>query len=105
MVLADCRSQLAMFDDKLLESIINNMKLNYMRRLENNESRADMFVESFVNGTEWKDEVEKIDRLSKITKQEAQAIQIPIKKAVEFVKLSLCAPINIAISKINQGSK
>ena len=58
------------FDDKLLESIINNMKLSYMRRLEDNESRADMFVQSFVNGTEWKDEVEKIDRLSKITKQE-----------------------------------
>ncbi|MCQ3908720.1 MAG: aminoacyl-tRNA hydrolase [Mycoplasmoidaceae bacterium] len=41
--------------------------------------------------------------LGKITKQEAQAIQVPIEKAVEFVKLALCAPINIAISKINQG--
>lgn len=41
--------------------------------------------------------------LGQITKQEAQAIKLPIQKAVEFVKLSLCAPINIAISKINQG--
>lgn len=61
------------FDDKLLESIINNMKLNYMRQLEDNESRADMFVQSFVNGTEWNDEVEKIDRLSKITKEDIVA--------------------------------
>ncbi|MCQ2956363.1 MAG: aminoacyl-tRNA hydrolase [Mycoplasmoidaceae bacterium] len=43
--------------------------------------------------------------LGKITKQEAQAMQQPIAKAVEFVKLCLCAPINIAISKVNQGSK
>ncbi|MBQ8675515.1 MAG: insulinase family protein [Bacteroidaceae bacterium] len=56
------------FDDTLLEAIINNMKLSLMHQLEDNESRANMFVESFVNGTEWKDEVERIDRLSKITK-------------------------------------
>lgn len=61
------------FDDKLLESIINNMKLQYMRSLEDNSSRADKFVQSFVNGTEWKDEVEKLDRLSKITKQDVVA--------------------------------
>lgn len=58
------------FDDKLLESIINNMKIDYMRQLENNRSRVSMLMNSFVNGTEWKDEVERIDRLSKITKQQ-----------------------------------
>lgn len=58
------------FDEKLLESIINNTKLDLMRELEDNSSRASMFVNAFVNGTDWKDEVEKIDRLSKITKQD-----------------------------------
>ena len=58
------------FDDKLLESIINNKKLYLMRQLESNQAKADMFVQSFVNQTPWKDEVEKIDRLSKITKQD-----------------------------------
>jgi len=58
------------FDNDLLKAIINNIKLNRMKALENNESRADMFVDSFVNGTDWKDEVERIDRLSKITKKE-----------------------------------
>lgn len=43
--------------------------------------------------------------LGKITKQEMDAMKTPIAKAVEFVKLSLCAPISIAISKVNQGSK
>lgn len=43
--------------------------------------------------------------LGKITKQEMDAMHTPIAKAVEFIKLSLCAPINIAISKVNQGSK
>ena len=58
------------FDEKLLEAIVNNMKLSYMRELEDNDSRATMYVNSFVNGTEWKNEVEKMDRLSKLTKQE-----------------------------------
>ncbi|MDO4819031.1 MAG: insulinase family protein [Prevotella sp.] len=61
------------FDETLLESIINNLKLQRMRELENNEARADMFVQSFVNQTEWKDEVEKIDRLSQITKADVIA--------------------------------
>ena len=61
------------FDESLLEAIINNMKLNLMNELESNESRATMFVESFVNGTAWKDEVGRIDRLSKITKEDLVA--------------------------------
>jgi predicted Zn-dependent peptidase len=56
------------FDDDLLEAIVNNYKLYLMQQLENNASRADMFVSSFINRTEWKDEVETIDRLSKISK-------------------------------------
>ncbi len=61
------------FDETLLESIINNLKLQRMRELESNDARADMFVQSFVNQTEWKDEVEKIDRLSKISKADVIA--------------------------------
>lgn len=58
------------FNENLLKGIINNIKLQKMRALESNSQRANMFVESFVNGTEWKDEVENIERLSKITKKE-----------------------------------
>ena len=58
------------FDESLLEAAMNNYKLSQMSYLEENDGRADMFVSAFINGTEWKDEVEALDRMSKITKQQ-----------------------------------
>lgn len=58
------------FDEALLEAIVNNMKLDYMKELESNEDRASMFVSAFINGIEWKDKVEEIERLGKITKSD-----------------------------------
>ncbi|MBQ4162127.1 MAG: insulinase family protein, partial [Parabacteroides sp.] len=50
------------FDEGLLEAAMNNYKLAQMSYLEDNGGRADMFVSAFINGTEWKDEVEALDR-------------------------------------------
>ena len=61
------------FPDNLLPSIINNKKRNYYQRLESNEGRADMFVDAFINEVDWKQEVGRIDRISKITKPELVA--------------------------------
>ena len=58
------------FDEALLAGTINNLRLSQMSALESNESRADMFVDSFINGTEWKDEVRKLDSMSQITKED-----------------------------------
>ena len=58
------------FDDKMLEANINNFKLAELQSMESNEGRADMFVSSFINGTDWKDEVSAIDRMSKLTKED-----------------------------------
>ena len=58
------------FDEALLAGTINNLKLSQMRALESNDRRANMFVDSFINGTEWKDEVKKLDNMSKITKED-----------------------------------
>ena len=58
------------FPDNLLPSIINNKKRSHYQRLESNEGRADMFVDAFINEVDWKQEVSRIDRISKITKQE-----------------------------------
>ena len=58
------------FPDNLLPSIINNKKRRYYQSLERNEVRADMFVDAFINEIDWKDEVGKLDRISRITKQE-----------------------------------
>ncbi len=61
------------FPDNLLPSIINNKKRAYYNVLESNRGRADMFVDAFINEVPWKQEVEKLDRISKITKQELVA--------------------------------
>ena len=58
------------FDESLIQSTVNNFKLQQLRRLENNSSRAMMFVESFISGTNWQDEVNKLEKISKITKQQ-----------------------------------
>ena len=58
------------FPDNLLPSIINNKKRSYYQLQESNQGRADMFVEAYINETDWKQEVSKIDRISKITKKE-----------------------------------
>ncbi len=58
------------FSDKLIPAIVNNMKLSYLNLLDNNQSRADAFVNSFINGRDWQTEVEKYDRIAKMTKQQ-----------------------------------
>ena len=58
------------FDEALLAGTVNNLRLEQMKALESNASRADMFVNSFISGTEWKDEVRKFDSMSKITKED-----------------------------------
>lgn len=61
------------FDEKLLEANINNFKLSQMQMMDSNQGRADWYVNSFVNGTSWADEVTSLDRLSKLTKEDLMA--------------------------------
>ena len=58
------------FDESLMTGTINNLRLSMMRQLEDNSNRADMFVQSFINGTDWADEVAALDKMSEITKQD-----------------------------------
>ena len=61
------------FDNELLTATVNNYKYNLMKYMENNDSRADMFVESFIYDIPWAKEVSQIEDLSKITKEEIVA--------------------------------
>ncbi len=61
------------FDESLLTATINNLKLSEMEMLEQNDSRADWFVNSFINGTDWKNEVESLNKMAKITKDQIVA--------------------------------
>lgn len=58
------------FDEDLLKAVLNNYKRSQQEQLGSNESRADWFVQSFVNGSDWKEEVGMFDRINKITKQQ-----------------------------------
>ena len=58
------------FSDDLLPSVVNNMKLDFFRSLQVNDSRADMFTDAFINGKEWGDVVNRLDRISAMTKQQ-----------------------------------
>ena len=58
------------FSDDLLPSVINNMKLNYQQALENNRWRTSQFMSAFINGKSWEQQVGKLDRISKMTKEQ-----------------------------------
>ena len=58
------------FPDWLLPAIIGNMKLDEIKTYENNTGRVSAFVDDFVNNDSWSNRVNKIERYSKITKQE-----------------------------------
>ncbi|MEG0890518.1 MAG: insulinase family protein [Bacteroidales bacterium] len=58
------------FDEKLIKSTINNYKKQNLLLLESNNARATKLGDSFINGTNWADEVSFIDRMAKITKDD-----------------------------------
>ena len=61
------------FDEELLASTIANAKRVMMQRSESNRGRAMLYVSSFINGTDWADEVAALDRMSKISKEDIVA--------------------------------
>ena len=58
------------FEDWLLEAVINNFKLEQYYQQQSPQYSARLLLNSFVNGTDWKDEVNKVDMQSKLTKQD-----------------------------------
>ena len=58
------------FSDGMLKAIINNMKREEMKSTESNMNSALKMADSFINGTPWEDEVGKLSRLDKITRQD-----------------------------------
>lgn len=58
------------FDEKMMEAVVNNYRLNEQEELQSNQTRADMFVEAFINHQEWSDACGKMDRIARLTKQD-----------------------------------
>ena len=57
------------FPDWLPEAVVTNFKMHELQRFESNYGRASTFVNAFIHDLNWKDVIEKNDRLAKITKQ------------------------------------
>ncbi|MBQ9192115.1 MAG: insulinase family protein [Bacteroidales bacterium] len=61
------------FPDELVEAAKANYKLRQMQGLVANSSRADQFVDAFINRVPWKVAVGKLDRMEKVTKADVVA--------------------------------
>ena len=61
------------WDESLLAAGIANYKLDLQQMLEDNESRADLFVQAFVNNQPWADVVKRVEKMEKITKADVIA--------------------------------
>lgn len=73
------------FDDNLISSLKTDYKLSLQKQMEDNDSRADMFVDCFVNGQTWSDAVASIARLDAITKEDVVAFANSYLKDDNFV--------------------
>ncbi len=58
------------FAEKLIDAALANLKLSQMQDLQRNSSRAMNYVSAFVDYRSWQDVSGKLDRLSKVTKQD-----------------------------------
>ncbi len=58
------------FPDDLMPSVVNNMKLDHYNAMESNEARANMFVNSFILERPWKQDVEYLNRMEGMTKEQ-----------------------------------
>jgi len=58
------------FDEGLLQAVINNFRLNQYYQQQYPHYSAYLLLNSFINNVAWKDEVEKINIQSRLTKQD-----------------------------------
>ncbi len=61
------------FDDDMLKAIVTNLRLQQLQSVESNRSRAYSLMDAFVKDIPWKDRVNEIDDLAKITKTDIVA--------------------------------
>ncbi len=61
------------FSEEIIKATVNNYKAQRMSYLDSNNGRADAFVTSFIYNIPWKDMVDELGRISKITKDDVIA--------------------------------
>ncbi|MUU77171.1 M16 family metallopeptidase [Winogradskyella endarachnes] len=58
------------FEDWLLDAVINDMRLSQIREYENGSATAYAYLDAFIGKQDWKNRLEILDEMKKITKQE-----------------------------------
>ena len=58
------------FEDWLLDAVINNFRLTQYYQRQEYQYAADIILDAFINGVDWKDQVNRIDYQSQLTKQD-----------------------------------
>ncbi|WP_299677645.1 M16 family metallopeptidase [uncultured Dokdonia sp.] len=58
------------FDEWMMEAVINDLKLSQTQQYENNSALANMYVDAFIKDESWKNKIQFLDDLKKISKQE-----------------------------------
>lgn len=61
------------FPDEMLQAIVNNMKREDMQEMQSNARRANRMVQAYINRVEWQDQVQRIDRIAHLTKDDIVA--------------------------------
>ncbi|MBR5699486.1 MAG: insulinase family protein [Bacteroidales bacterium] len=87
------------FSDDLLRAVINNQRLDKMRSLESNRSRAMQFVNAFISDTPWDVYVGKDQRMAAVTKEDV------MKWAGEYLTADKLAVVYKHIGKDNSIKK
>ncbi|MBO7067530.1 MAG: insulinase family protein [Bacteroidaceae bacterium] len=73
------------FSEDLVKSIITEKKLANQHMLEDNSRRAMQYVDAFTNDVDWADEVGKLGRIEKLTKEDIVAFAKKYLKDNNFV--------------------
>lgn len=61
------------FEDSMIDATVNHIKLEKMEQLESNRSRANLYVDAFINGIDWADAAREIELYETITKEDVVA--------------------------------
>ena len=61
------------FDESLIKATVNQYKLARMRMFDDYRTRADFYVHIFINGADLTDDINQIERMSTLTKQDVMA--------------------------------
>jgi predicted Zn-dependent peptidase len=62
------------FSDELVTAAINNANKDLQEQIEGNTDRAQLILESYINGQEWSDAVNDLQRINSITKADIVAM-------------------------------